>query len=78
LVPFDLLYTTGINTPSIWWGSIRTKPRRLAELADHIFFINPSQAFCERNFLTLKWLLGNYRTRTTVMKLEGMAKVRSY
>jgi hypothetical protein len=78
LAPFDLPYTTGIDTPSIWWGSIRTKPRRLAELADRIFSINPSQASCERNFSTLKWLLGNYRTRTTVTKLEGMAKVRSY
>jgi hypothetical protein len=78
LAPFDLPYTIGIDTPSIWWGSIRQKPRRLAELACHVFSINPSQASCERNFSTLKWLLGNYRTRTTITRLEGMAKVRSY
>ena len=54
LAPFDLPYTIGVDTPSIWWGSIRTRPRHLAELADRIFSINPSQASCKRNFSTLK------------------------
>jgi len=50
----------------------------LAELTDQIFSINPIQASCERNFLTLKWILGKRRTSLSLNKLEGMAKIRSY
>ncbi|CAG8663852.1 9748_t:CDS:2, partial [Diversispora eburnea] len=28
---------------------------------------------CERNFLTLKWMIGDYRTRLDVQKLEKVA-----
>ncbi|RHZ83610.1 hypothetical protein Glove_89g38 [Diversispora epigaea] len=40
--------------------------------------IDTSQVCCERNFSTLKWLLGDHRTRMNITKLEGMTKVRSY
>jgi hypothetical protein len=50
----------------------------LVQLAIRLFSITPSQASCERNFSTLRWLLGDHRTRMNITKLEGMAKVRSY
>ncbi|CAG8833726.1 16262_t:CDS:2, partial [Gigaspora margarita] len=55
--PFDLSYVPGTDTPKIWWGSFKNKPRHLAELAHRIFSINPTQSNCERNFSTLKWIL---------------------
>jgi len=54
------------------------QPRHLAELAYRIFSINPTQANCERNFSTLKWILGERRTSLNLNRLEGMAKIRSY
>ncbi|RHZ85688.1 hypothetical protein Glove_62g26 [Diversispora epigaea] len=77
LNPFDLTYTE-IDTPQVWWGSIKKKPQHLVQLAIRLFSITPSQASCERNFSTLKWLLGDHRTRMNITKLEGMTKVRSY
>ncbi|CAG8649812.1 6933_t:CDS:2, partial [Diversispora eburnea] len=48
------------------------------QLVIRLFSITPSQANCEQNFSTLKWLLGDHRTRMNITKLEGMAKARSY
>ena len=77
LEPFEFPYTE-IDSPQIWWGSIRRRPQHLVQLATRLFSITPSQASCERNFSTLKWLLGDRRTRMNIEKLEGMAKVRTY
>ncbi|CAG8679260.1 13455_t:CDS:1, partial [Ambispora gerdemannii] len=66
-----------MDTPKIWWSSFKNQPRYLAELAHRIFSINPTQANCERNFSTLKWM-GERRTSLGLNKLEGMAKIRSY
>ncbi|RHZ88171.1 hypothetical protein Glove_26g327 [Diversispora epigaea] len=77
LNPFDLTYTE-IDTPQVWWGSIKKKPQHLVQLAIRLFSITPSQASCERDFSTLKWLLGDHRTRMNITILEGMTKVRSY
>ena len=76
--PFDLPYVQGLDTPMLWWGSIKSQPHHLSELAHRLFSIFPSQASCERNFSTLKWFIGDRRTRLNVTKLEGMAKIRSY
>src|SRR6185312_14072934 len=67
-----------MDTPILWWGSIKTKPRHLAELACRLFSILPSQASCERNFSILKWMIGDKRISLSVDNLESMAKVRSY
>ncbi|RHZ62888.1 hypothetical protein Glove_334g4 [Diversispora epigaea] len=77
LNPFDLIYIE-IDTPQVWWGSIKKKPQHLVQLAIRLFSITPSQASCKRNFSTLKWLLGDHRTRMNITKLEGMTKVKSY
>lgn len=74
--PFDLPYVQGLDTPMLWWGSI--KNNCLSKLAQRLFSISPSQANCERNFSTLKWFIGDKRTRLGVEKLEGMATIRSY
>ncbi|RHZ62588.1 hypothetical protein Glove_339g12 [Diversispora epigaea] len=43
LNPFDLTYTE-IDTPQVWWGSIKKKPQHLVQLAIRLFSITPSQA----------------------------------
>jgi hAT family protein len=67
-----------MDTPELWWGSIRKQPRHLSNLAIRLFGIIVTQASCERNFSTLRWMIGDYRTRLDVQKLEGMSKIRSY
>jgi hypothetical protein len=67
-----------MDTPELWWGSIKTKPCCLSELALRLFGIIPSQANCERNFSTLRWIIGDRRTRLAVQKLENITKIRSY
>jgi len=78
LPPFNLPYISGIDTPKIWWGSFKSQPRHLAELACRIFSINPTQASCERNFSSLKWILGDRRINLNISRLEGISKIRSY
>jgi len=78
LPPFNLPYVSGIDTPKIWWGSFKSQPRHLAELACRIFSINPTQASCERNFSSLKWILGDRRINLNISRLEGISKIRSY
>ncbi|CAG8708030.1 33741_t:CDS:10 [Gigaspora margarita] len=75
--PFDLPYVSDKDTPKIWWGSFK-KQSHLPELALRIFFINPTQANCERNFSILKWILGNRQTSLDINKLEGISKIKSY
>lgn len=67
-----------MDTPELWWGSIRSKPYYLRDLALRLFGIAVSQAGCERNFSVLKWIIGDRRTRLDVQKLEGISKIRSY
>ncbi|RHZ81505.1 hypothetical protein Glove_120g3 [Diversispora epigaea] len=43
LNPFDLTYIE-IDTPQVWWGSIKKKPQHLVQLAIRLFSITPSQA----------------------------------
>ncbi|RIB19786.1 hypothetical protein C2G38_2035800 [Gigaspora rosea] len=76
--PFNLPYVTGMDIPKLWWSSFKNQPRHLAELAHRIFSINPTQAVRERNFSTLKWILGDRRMGLGLNKLEGMAKIRQY
>jgi hypothetical protein len=78
ITPFELPYTPNLESPKLWWGSIKTQPRHLAELACRIFSINPTQANCERNFSTLNWILGENRTNLSLNRLEAIAKIRSY
>lgn len=61
--PFDLPYVQGFDTPMLWWGSIKNQPKHLSKLAQRLFSISPSQANCERKFSTLKWFIGDKRTR---------------
>ena len=67
-----------MDTPEIWWGSIKNQPYHLQKLALRLFAIVPSQASSERNFSILKWMIRDRRTRLGVKKLESMAKIRSY
>lgn len=76
--PYDLPYIEKFDTPELWWGSIKTIPNHLPELAIRLFGIIPSQSNCERNFSTLKWIIGDHRTRLAVQKLEDISKIRSY
>ena len=78
LKPYDLSYEKNSDTPELWWGSLRSKPYHLRDLALRLFGIAVSQAGCERNFSTLKWIIGDRRTRLDVQKLEGISKIRSY
>ncbi|CAB5360709.1 unnamed protein product [Rhizophagus irregularis] len=78
LKPYDLSYDKNMDTPELWWGSIRSKPYYLRDLALRLFGIAVSQAGCEQNFSVLKWIIGDRRTRLDVQKLEGISKIRSY
>ena len=78
LPPYDLPYIEKFDTPELWWGSIKTISNHLPKLAIRLFGIIPSQSNCERNFSTLKWIIGNHRTRLAVQKLEDISKIRSY
>jgi len=62
----------------LWWRSIKNKPRHLAELAERLFSISPSQAAYERLFSILKWMLGDRHTNMSITRLEALAKIRSY
>ncbi|CAG8733847.1 36295_t:CDS:2 [Gigaspora margarita] len=55
--PFDLSYVQGLDTPMLWWESIKSQPNHLSELAQRLFSISPSQANCKRKFSTLKWFI---------------------
>ena len=61
-----------------WWLSIDAQKDSLVELAIKIFSIPPSQAVCERNFSTLKWIFGDRRTRLNIFRLEAIAKIRAF
>ncbi|RHZ43231.1 hypothetical protein Glove_819000g4 [Diversispora epigaea] len=39
-----------------------------------IIFDRRTPSSCEHSFFTLKWILGDHRTRMSVEKLEGLAK----
>jgi hypothetical protein len=67
-----------MDTPELWWSSIRFKNCYIRDLALRLFGITPSQASCERNFSVLKWMIGDKRTRLNIKKLESMSKIRSY
>ncbi|CAH1765329.1 18292_t:CDS:2, partial [Entrophospora sp. SA101] len=47
-------------------------------LALHLYAISPSQAVCEHNFSTLKWMYGDYQTKLNIYKVEAMCKIHSY
>ncbi|RHZ53295.1 hypothetical protein Glove_443g77 [Diversispora epigaea] len=81
VVPYDLSFNSIQETPMKWWLSINVQENetdQLQELALLLFSIVPSQAVCERNFSMLKWFLGERRTNLTLLKIESMAKIRSY
>ncbi|CAG8485394.1 15373_t:CDS:2 [Rhizophagus irregularis] len=78
LKPYDLSYEKNMDMPELWWDSIRSKPYHLRNLALRLFGIAVLQTGCERNFSTLKWIIGDRRTRLDVQKLEGISKIRSY
>ncbi|CAJ0847365.1 10519_t:CDS:2, partial [Entrophospora sp. SA101] len=59
-----------MDTPELWWGSIKNKPSHLSEIAIRLFGITPTQSNCGRNFSTLKWIIGDRRTRLAIQRLE--------
>ena len=75
---YDLPYEIGIDTPELWWSSIRFQKCHIRDLALRLFGITPSEASCEWNFSMLKWMIGDRRTRLNVKKLESISKIRSY
>ena len=78
--PYHLSYNKEKENPTMWWLSINTDKNndQLQELALHLYAISPSQAACERNFSTLKWIYGDYRTKLSIYKVEAMCKIHSY
>ena len=47
LPPYDLPYVEKLDTPELWWSSIKIKPNHLSELAIRLFGITPTQSNCE-------------------------------
>lgn len=79
--PYNISYDRFRETPMKWWLSINVEDKetdQLQELALLLFSIVPSQAVCERNFSTLKWFFGERRTKLNLLRIESMAKIRSY
>ncbi len=76
--PFDFIYNETMDTPIRWWNTCEDEHEHLQNLALKMFAITPSQASCERNFSTLKWLYGFQRTCLGTERLESMTKIRSY
>ena len=75
--PFDFIYSSK-DTPIRWWTTCEDQHEHLQTLAIKLFAIVPSQAFCECNFSTLKWLYGQQRTCLDTERLESMAKIYMY
>ncbi len=67
--PYTQIFNKEKESPLKWWLSIDAQKDLLAELAIKIFSIPPSQAVCERNFSTLKWMFGDRRTRLNIFRL---------
>lgn len=78
LDPYDQGFDKQIETPMSWWLSIKDKYNYLYEIAIMIFSITPHSAGCERIFSTLGWLYGKRRQRLGLLKIEAMAKIRSF
>ncbi|CAJ0846688.1 3882_t:CDS:2 [Entrophospora sp. SA101] len=78
--PYHLSYNKEKENPTMWWLSINTDKNndQLQELALHLYAISPSQAVCEHNFSTLKWIYGDYRAKLSIYKVEAMCKIHSY
>jgi hypothetical protein len=78
--PYDLSYNQQEETPIKCWLSINVQNDhdQLQELAIFLFSIVPSQAVCERNFSTLKWLFGERRIQLNLLRIESIAKIRSF
>ncbi|CAJ0760890.1 580_t:CDS:2, partial [Entrophospora sp. SA101] len=47
LSPYDLPYVEEMDTPELWWGSIKNKPSHLSEIAIRLFGITPTQSNSE-------------------------------
>jgi hypothetical protein len=60
--PYHLSYNKERENPIMWWLSINVNENndQLQELALCLYAISPSQAVCEWNFSTLKWIYGDY------------------
>ncbi|EXX63970.1 hypothetical protein RirG_147300 [Rhizophagus irregularis DAOM 197198w] len=67
-----------LKTPISWWLKIKDKYDYLPALAIIVFSITPHSAECERIFSTLGWLYGTRRQRLGLLKVEAMAKIRSF
>jgi hypothetical protein len=76
--PYTQIFRKERESPLKWWLSIDAPKDSLSELAIKIFSIPPSQAVCERNFSTLKWIFGDRRTRLNIFRLEAMAKLQAF
>ncbi|GET67050.1 ribonuclease H-like domain-containing protein [Rhizophagus irregularis DAOM 181602=DAOM 197198] len=76
--PYNQEFDSHLETPMSWWLTIKDKYDYLPALAIMVFSITPHSAGCERIFSTLGWLYGTRRQRLGLLKVEAMAKIRSF
>ena len=76
--PYDSVYNSQADNPLLWWSTVDDVHPYLEDMAIQLFSVVPSQASCERNFSTLKWLSGGNRQSLSLETLEKIAKNRAY
>jgi hypothetical protein len=76
--PYNMPYTSQINTPLSWWKMCVPNPPYLQLLAMKLFSIIPHAASCERIWSICGWMVGKRRTRLLTENLESMSKIHSY
>jgi len=76
--PYNLPYTSQVNTPLSWWKMCSPFPPYLQLLSIKLFSIIPHAASCERIWSICGWMVGKRRTRLLTENLESMSKIHSY
>ncbi|GBC39358.2 ribonuclease H-like domain-containing protein [Rhizophagus irregularis DAOM 181602=DAOM 197198] len=76
--PYNQKFDSHLETPMSWWLTIKDKYDYLPALAIMVFSITSHSAGCERIFSTLGWLYGTQRQQLELLKVEAMAKIRSF
>ncbi|CAB5378742.1 unnamed protein product [Rhizophagus irregularis] len=76
--PYNMPYSSQVNTPLSWWKMCVPTPPYLQLLSIKLFSIIPHAASCERIWSICGWMVGKRRTRLLTENLESMSKIHSY
>src|SRR5688572_28802690 len=75
---YSTKYSPSYAKPKTWWQMVDDPNDYLKSLAMKLFSITPHSVACERTFSTLGFLYRKRRQCLSLIKIEMMAKIRSY